>query len=124
MNVETFKLALEWVIANGPQLIGVVMPLLVEYINKDIPVNQDKIRFSMTFIACLLAAIILKWNELVTGSPESVILSAGLIFTESQIVFKLYFKESWLRSKMVNFVGGEVVNTSEPPTETEQILVG
>jgi hypothetical protein len=56
--------------------------------------------FFVTVMVCVTTAIMLHWKELVFGSPEQVMIATSIIFFESQIVFKTYFKNSWLRWKI------------------------
>ena len=87
-----------YLVANASYLVGFVMPPLVEILNKDVKSSRE--RFAVSVGSCVLAAILLHWHELVFGSPQNLLASAGLIFTESQVVYKLYFENSWLRHKM------------------------
>ena len=97
---------------HAPNLIGFILPPVIEVLNKDIPsdkkINIGLGRFSFpveekflaTLSICLCAAAVLNIQKIAVGSPEEVITSFGLIFTESQAVYRLYFKDSWLREKI------------------------
>ena len=87
-----------FIITNAPQLVGFAMPPLVEVLNKDVHGKTERVL--VTLFACFFAALLLKWNDLLYGSAEDVFTSAGLIFGESQVMFKLYFENSWLRWKI------------------------
>lgn len=100
---------------NATELVGVALPLLVEFLNKD--VHKEGERFVVTVITCVAAAILLRWNELTYGSPEAVLASAGVIFLQSQAVFKLYFKESSLRK----FIQSKINKPTEIPETTPQV---
>lgn len=86
--------------ANAPYLVGLVMPIVVDYLNKDIP--NEKGRFFVTILAVTVAAIATEWNALTYGSFEQVLASGGIIFAESQAIYKLYFKDSALRPAIQN----------------------
>lgn len=89
-----------FVITNAPNLIGFILPPFVEYLNKDVP--NENARFVISLVACLLAALAVNWQKIAAGTmtQEQLVLLIGIIFTESQTIFKLYFQESWLRQKM------------------------
>ena len=84
----------------GPDLVGVLMPPLIEILNKDIPEEKTTERFMASLALCFVVALVLRWNELMIGSAEQVLTTFGLIFTESQIVYKTYFKDSFIRAKI------------------------
>ncbi len=108
--------------AQAPNFVGILLPPIIQVINKDIPQEREKERFWASVVICFAVAILLKWNDLLYGSPESVLTSAGIIFAESQIVFKTYFKDSWLQDKIKERfpggsepkVGGEVAAIEQP----------
>lgn len=86
------------IIGNAPDLVGLIMPVLISFLNKDVVSGKE--RFIVTLMTCLGVSTILKWQDLVYGSPEQVLLSAGVIFTESQVVYKMYFEQSFLNLKI------------------------
>jgi hypothetical protein len=79
---------------NAVDFIGLLMPPVIQILNKDIPGEKEKERFLATIAICLTAAAILKWNELMVGSIDQLLASFTLIFVEAQVVYKLYFKTS------------------------------
>jgi len=85
-------------IENAPFLVGVVMPPIVELLNRD--VKSETERYIVSVLLCFLAAILLHWREVEVGSPETVLAYATLIFMESQTVYRLYFKKSRIRGLM------------------------
>lgn len=96
-------------IPYAPYLIGLILPPVVELLNKDIP--NDNMRFIVSCALCVLAAILIDWKPLQAGSidPQRFSFLALLIFGESQTIFKLYFQSSWLRQKIqtsINSVNG------------------
>lgn len=90
------------VIAHAPQLIGVVLPPLIQVLNKDIP--DSRMRFFMAAITCFVAAVILNWNKITLGTPDAAFIATGVIFLESETVYRLYFKNSILQTKMNNLL--------------------
>jgi hypothetical protein len=81
-----------------PDLVGFVVPVFVEFINKNI--KNDNARFIMTILVCLIVSALLKLQSLSMGSVDNFFQSAILIFSESQIIFKLYFKDSYVRMRI------------------------
>lgn len=86
------------IFSNAPDLIGIVIPVLISYLNREVVSGKE--RFIVTIMTCLGASTILNWQNLVYGSPEQVLISAGIIFTESQVVYKMYFEKSVLNLKI------------------------
>lgn len=88
------------IVANAPYLVGVIMPPLTDYLNKD--VKSEKGRYFIAILAVIVAAIATEWNALTYGSPEEVLATAGIIFAESQTIYRFYFKDSQLRAGLKN----------------------
>lgn len=84
----------------SPDLVGVLIPPIVEILNKDIPEEKATKRFLVSILVCFIAAMILRWDQLMAGSATQLLTSFGLIFTESQVVYRLYFKDSFIRHKL------------------------
>lgn len=85
-------------IENAPYLVGFIMPPFVEFLNKD--VRKEHERYIVAMLSCFIVAIFIHWNDIANGRPEHFVFYAGLIFTESNTIFKLYFADSWIRGKM------------------------
>lgn len=83
------------VVVNAPYLVGFVLPPIVEVLNRD--VKKEKERYVVSLIVCFLVAILLHWKEIAYGTPEQVLAFTGLIFMESNTIYKLYFAKSWLK---------------------------
>lgn len=83
---------------NAHNVAGLALPPVIDYVNKE--VKSEKARFFITILICLGLAVVFKWEAVAYGSPEEVLQAATLIFIESQAVFKLYFKTSYLRETM------------------------
>lgn len=93
------KLAL----TNFPNIVGFMMPPLVELLNKDVHSSGEK--RIVALLACFAVAVGLHWNEIAYGTPELAIASFVIIFAESQTVFKIYFNDSWLRGTIQEKIG-------------------
>lgn len=83
-----------------PQLSGFILPPIIEILNKD--VTDDRYRFIVSMLICLVVAFFVKFDSINTGNYSDLVTSFGIIFAESQVVFKLYFKESFLRTVMID----------------------
>jgi hypothetical protein len=105
------------IIVNAPNLVGLLLPPLVDFLNKDIPDEKD--RYFVTLIICAVVAALINWNKLFFGDPTSFYTSLTLIFIESQTVFKLYFKDSYLRQKLQETLIGSPVLTPTPVVEVK-----
>lgn len=103
--MEYFIAFWQLIVDNAAHLVGFSLPIIVEVLNKDVEGTRE--RFAVTIVSCVLAAALLQWHELVYGSPEELFTSIGIIFAESQIVFKLYFQDSFLRWKIQQKLGVE-----------------
>jgi hypothetical protein len=113
---------------HSPNLVGFILPPIIEVLNKDIAADkmmtfrfwklsfEVEEKFMATLAICLSAAAILNAQNLAVGNMEQAIASFGIIFTESQAVYRLYFKDSWLRDKIQN-----TVKTEDPQLETPSL---
>jgi hypothetical protein len=109
-----------FVVNNATSLVGFMMPMVVELLAKD--VHDEKERVYASMILCLLAAVLLHWKELIVNLDSGVFIFLadlfkwfGIIFAESQVVFKLYFKNSSLR----DLVNEKITNTIPPDIKEE-----
>lgn len=84
----------------GPDLVGVLLPPVIEIVNKNLPEDASTKKFLSAMAICFMAALLLKWNSLMAGSLDQLLASFGLIFTESQVVYRLYFKDSFIKVKI------------------------
>lgn len=91
------------IIANAPFLVGFVMPPFVEVLNRD--VKGKGAQAVIAFLACFLAAVLLHWNEIAFGNPEQVVAITGIFFTESHLLYKLYFERSSIRYRIQDRLG-------------------
>lgn len=112
-------LLLSWntVVDHAPVLVGVLLPPFVEILAKDIKNESERLIF--TFITCFLVAGLLQWKHLAGTTPEQVFLYMGLVFMESQAVFKLYFRDSMLRAKIQEKVNPELLEEKKKEMQEE-----
>lgn len=96
----------------APDFIGFLLPPVIEIMNKD--KTNEKQKFIISMAVCLVAAFFTKYNSLTGGDYNSVLTSFGIIFVESQVIFKLYFKNSFFRSVMVERLTKTEDKTEDP----------
>lgn len=83
----------------APNFLGFIFPPIIEMLNKDI--HDESKRFLVALGICFFTALLFNYNNVVMGNVDELIKSFGLLFAESQIIFKLYFKNSFVRATMV-----------------------
>lgn len=79
-------------------LIGFVMPFFIDFVNGKIV--DSKVKFAVSLLSCIAVAVVLNLNKLLANDVGSVLTSAGIIFSEAQIAYKLYWEKSQLRSRL------------------------
>lgn len=94
---------IQYAVTNADKIVGFGIPVIVEVLNKNVYGAREK--FLVTVSVCVLAAILLNFKTLLYGTPDELIISAGIIFTESQVVYKLYFERSVMRQKIQDKIG-------------------
>jgi len=106
------------VIDNAPFLVGFIMPPIVEVFVRDIP--NSKGRLIVSLLLSFLAAVWIHWHQIAIGDPEQILVISGAIFTESQAMYNLYFKDSMLRYAIQNKVDSRVERQIEFVDEEEE----
>jgi hypothetical protein len=105
-----------FIVANAPMLSGIVLPIVVDYLNREVPNPTE--RFIVTILAVFVTSLLIKWKSLAAGNPQEVAETMGILFFESQAVYRLYFKNSYARAKINNWLYDERrddVNAVLPP---------
>jgi hypothetical protein len=82
-------------------LIGFILPIVIDYINKFPAFSDSRVRYVVSMVVCLLVGALFHLNELKAGSVTETLSSAGIIFAEAQTVYKLYWKESGARARLI-----------------------
>ena len=79
-------------------LIGLVLPPFIDFINARI--TNSKLRFVVSLIVCTLVALVLEFmnGTLKYADMSEVLTSIALVFTSAQVVYKLYWEKSTMRS--------------------------
>lgn len=78
------------------ELVGLVLPLVIDLINKR--VDNSKIRFIISLVISIIVAIIINYDSITSGE---VLASGALIFTQAQIVYKTFYEKSNIRTKLL-----------------------
>lgn len=80
------------------ELLGLVLPPAIDFLNKH--VADSKLRFVVSVAVCLLVAGAIKLYEgkLNLNSVPEFLASAGIVFTEAQAVYKLFYEKSRLQT--------------------------
>lgn len=85
---------------NSPQLVGFLLPPIVAVLNQS--VDDPRAKFIVSLVLCLFVAILLNVQKIITSdavsSVDALLQSLLLVFTQSQVVYRLYFKGSALES--------------------------
>lgn len=105
-----------YIVAHAPELTGLILPPFVDILNKD--VHEENERFIVAVLTCFIVALLIHWDEVMGGSLTSAGAYFVLIFSESQILFKLYFQKSFLRLKLDERLGN---NDNKGTTSSEAV---
>ena len=87
-----------FVLNHAPELVGFLLPPLVDILNRDVP--NDEERHIVAVMTCIAVAFLLKGNLLLYNSPEQFAYFLALVFVECNNTYNLYFKRSFLRTKL------------------------
>lgn len=98
-----------FIVANAPMLSGFILPPFIDVINKEVTSEVQK--FIIALFVCALVSLVVKWNSLAYGDPEAVLATTTLIFAQSQLVYRVYFKDSFIRAKMKQKLNFPVLET-------------
>jgi hypothetical protein len=79
-------------------LIGFILPPFIDLVNKYIA--NSNIRFVISLVLCLIVGGVAKAmsGQLDFSNVPAILTSAGVIFAEAQITYKLYWKDASLRN--------------------------
>lgn len=111
-----------YLVDNAPALVGFVLPVVVDYLNKDVPNERE--RFLVTVFVCLVTGTLLKWHDIAYGSPEAAVASTSIVFLESQVIYRTYFKTAWLRGKLLSLYTPKEETAPVTQVATETLPVG
>ena len=77
------------------------MPFAVDFINEKFGIDNSKAKFIITGILSFVIALAFKWQQVQFGNVEEFYQTAGVIFGESQAIFKLYWEKSGTRKSLI-----------------------
>lgn len=80
------------------QFIGFILPPVVDLINTYVP--NKKLRFWIALFVCSVLGYLVNIEKIKT--LEDLALNAGLIFTQAQITYSMYWDKSDVRYEMQN----------------------
>lgn len=108
--MELIQSIAAWIGTNAPYLIGFLLPPFVQVLNRDIPEN-GRSKFIVTTIVCFLVAVILNWRTIFAetdwGSVEATLATFSFILAQSEIAYRLYFKNSALQQRIIVSMSAE-----------------
>lgn len=79
-------------------LVGFLLPPLIDVVN--VKVKDEKIRFLVSLVICVVVGAILNVDRLAAGSVEEALRSAGIVFATAQTAYRLYWKKSEVRENL------------------------
>lgn len=74
-------------------LVGFVLPPVIDFINKKI--GDDSIRFMVSAAICIIVGLLLNIDKL--GDMNSLLGNIAVVFATAQTTYNLYWKKSTLR---------------------------
>jgi len=80
------------------ELVGLLLPPLIDFINKKISVK--KWRFVVSFLVCTGVGVGMNAGNLNSDSVGDVLGSISVVFASAQVAYKLYWEKSDLRKKL------------------------
>ena len=83
------------------KLLGFLMPFVVDFINKKFSIDNSKVKFSITIGLSFIIAGLFHLQELQFGDVDEFYKTAGVLFGESQLIYKMWFEKSQMRKKIL-----------------------
>ena len=81
-------------------LLGFIIPFVVDFINTKAGIENSKVKFGISLAISFVIAGVLHIGELQFGNVDEFFKTSGILFSESQALYKLYFEKSQLREKI------------------------
>ena len=99
------------------QFGGFLLPPVMDYIGKD--VKDDNERFLAILLLCFIYTCLIDFQDIKYGNLSALVLSMTFIFTQTQVMFKLYWKKSTKRTALMDWIlGPQDEAQSNPAGET------
>ena len=86
-------------------IIGIVLPPIIDLVNQKVASAQARFWIAMVF--CVVVAFLANIEEFVNLDWNVMLGKVALIFTESQIIYKVYWEKATLRDKLFTKRVGE-----------------
>jgi hypothetical protein len=102
--MEFITFFLSYAIQELPNWVGFFLPLLIQILN--VRVHREVERYCISVIVCVLIAGLMHWHDIAFGNPGRALLSLGILFTESNLLYTLYFSRSGMRAGLIRLLGG------------------
>jgi hypothetical protein len=131
MDLQPLLSLRDFVLQNPTAVVGFLMPFIIEVLNKNISpesnyiyikplgrtfiLDEDFKKSLAAFVVCLAVAVLFELKALQWGNFGALAISFGIIYAESQAVFKLYFRNSYFRAKLLESLYGNTPETT--PTD-------
>lgn len=79
-------------------LFGFLLPPIIEIVNKD--VQNETERYIIAYILCIFLACIVDYRAIFSANLNNLLATVGIVCTESNVMFQLYWKNSLVRVKL------------------------
>lgn len=80
------------------ELIGFILPPLIDLINKN--VTDSRWRFVISFVTCVGVGMGMNVGNFNAESVGSILGSITVVFSAAQVAYKLYWEKSEVRTKL------------------------
>lgn len=80
--------------------VGFLLPPAIDYINRYI--TDSRLKFAVTLLICLVVGAIIHLGDLTWGNIDAILSSSAIVFSEAQVVYKLYWKDSSVRNRITD----------------------
>lgn len=74
------------------ELIGIIMPLFIDAVNRYVP--HPKLRLLVAFLMCAAAGVAINAERIKYSDPYEIMGSIAMVFASSQLVYQSFYKDS------------------------------
>lgn len=85
-------------------IIGLVMPFVVDFVNRYMGAFDSKIKFIISWLLCIAVAAIVNIDELIKGDWGNFAGSAATVFVTAQGFYNLYWKNAQTRDSFLGAI--------------------
>lgn len=72
-------------------LIGFILPPVIALINSK--VTNPTARFAISLVVSIVVAVVINLQKITYATPDQILASAALVFSEAQVAYRLYWHE-------------------------------